>query len=230
MFVRETHDGFMDPNELRMTDLGYFVVTVSDSYDAINYGDLFVTYTIELISPRVGRRAGKCAKASWEGTFAIGAEATKKWPPLGPAPKFHEQGTLMVDHKLIDGSVGSSDGFINQMVFKEPFTGQLTVKRDAGTIQSAISNLIVNGRTATGDEIAVSYPDADQKPRKAKHKWLHTIKDGFRDFLDVIEVVADSGDILELAQDAAAATHNLFRSETTWADLAPAVIDASLLV
>ena len=228
MFVRETHDELMDANELRMTDLGYFVVSVSDSHDNVNFGDLFVTYTVELTSPRVGRRSGKCARHTWKGTFVSGASTHV--PPLGPEPKMHGSGTLMVAQTLENGTVAGKEGYINSFQFAEPFTGQLAIHRKAGNVADVQSQLIVNGRTSSGGEVAVVNPGAKDKSRKAKHKWLHTIKDGFKEFVDIIEVVADSGDLLELAQDAVAAVHSIADATMTWSDLAPELIEASLLV
>lgn len=52
--IRQQHHGLVDANELRTSDPGYVLVTVLNTNADVQFGDLFVEYTVRLIGPKIG--------------------------------------------------------------------------------------------------------------------------------------------------------------------------------
>lgn len=229
LFVRSSHEGLMDSNELRLTDLGYMAVSLSDANADINYGDLFVEYTIELSSPRVGARVGKSACISRRDftnyTTSANTAHTSMFGSLangGPSvdSRLHHApaSTLMVDaehHQEKDLNGHNLD--TNRFTFKEPFTGQFTVHTQCNDGSSVVRHRV---------QQEVINSSSPSKPWATVNRIFQLAESGIAS--SVYNVVAEAGDTVSLVLQGA--TNKLMDwASVTFADMAPELLPLLLL-
>lgn len=240
LFVRETHEGLMDENELRLSDLGYFAVSLSDTSAAINYGDIFLKYTVELTSPRVGRRSAKCGRYTLSN--ASNTPNTNVHPsafgPVDPNDRTnHSAGdTLMYSVDFDENTYTNPNTTYhydtNTVTFHEPFTGLMSYHYDqAGPSSNSLPwGLIINGQKDDGtDGHMVPVEGKKHKKPWAKTKFIKGIKNAYDGAMWLIDVAAEAGDSLEMAWDAISGETPM-EVIMTLNDVAPEVIELAGLV
>jgi len=150
LHVRAMHHGLVDANELRMSDVGYFVVVVMNTNTDIQFGDLFIEYDIVLRGPKVGNDHAKSAWMDFTGNgtssglapFALtpytGSTSTEL--ALNQADYMNPKSTLKID-VAHNGTPGHEAFLYNSLItkvatdctrlrFREPFTGTMTIHCD----------------------------------------------------------------------------------------------------
>lgn len=230
LYVRETHRDLVDPGELRMSDLGYLCVTLFDVDESlvsvygaiIAYGDIFVSYEVELLMPRVAGTVAKAAHMRFHGPSDHLAEANK----------YHSitNGSLQEEHskrggrdpadssKLIGHSehdtlalsyLGEHSGVYTRgglpvdydcIQFNEPFTGLLTTVTDHPGA-SCWPYLCVNGVTSTEESYWQRSADLKHRPAMVEHIDTTSIAE-FGNQLKATQlwkVVAQAGESLAVA-------------------------------
>lgn len=254
MFNRPRHFALVDPNELRMSDLGYVTVTLFDIDEALAtssgsrtsaFGDVFISYKVELISPRVTSDSSKHATFRWRSGpphVAAGNRYhalihqenhqyhTRENPDLGP---MHED-TLAIEYAgAVNGLYKDADGnFVDcdLIKFNEPFTGLLTT-HIANSSTAAAGNLMVNGKDFKGvsyiqdlDHANMNYQLADATPLEE----VSEVKDGKSKANALTKVVAGAGQVLAFARGVMDALDTGLDGEHTftWTEMGLAALEA----
>lgn len=237
MFVRETHEALMDPNELRMSDLGYVIVSLSDVSSTEALGDIFIEYDVELESPRVGPRIGKCAHIRREGFITEGSSPTAHSAPFGlnhiPSDRaYHSPGdTLMISlddqpNKYTHTATGN-DVDTSKIVFHEPFTGLMMYNHqtDGTAFAGGRTGIEVNGYKDSSNQAQFT-PKAgatlDEEPW-AITELLRGVASSVGFAHQIWKVVAQAGDVLELTH-ATAAEDTFSWVESMFADMSPELL------
>lgn len=212
MFVREQHEGLQSNESLRATDLGYLAVTLTDTNNKITYGDLFVTYTVELIGPRVGHRSAKCAHITRSDFTTHTGETNVHPAPFGLLPadhadsRQHHSGADTVMTSFYNDTISNigPTGEVaqcNRLEFLEPFSGLVNLHSRAK--QTAINDplAIMFNDVATDGLEGMSRIEGEKDEHKpwAAVEILHGIKDGVKAIHGVVKVVAQAGDVLDMA-------------------------------
>jgi len=235
LFVRETHEGLADANELRLSDLGFVAISLSDTQNQVNFGDVFIEYEVELSSPRVGKRNGKCAHFRRDGHSVTPSVVPCQGAPfgLGLDPddrQYHsDSSTLMFD---VDSDFGryirtASGSAIdtNTITFQEPFTGLMCYNHaTAGApVGGGAGGLVVNGKTVGGT-------DAWDLANLKDHKSTWGIVDGLRSIADAAgtaqelwKVAVNAGEALDISWLTQGA-EVLDYAEIIFTDAAPALL------
>lgn len=237
LFVRETHEELMDPNELRLSDLGYVVVSLTDVTSLDNLGDIFIEYHVELTSPRVGPRIGKCAHFRRQNVTLNPSSPTGHAALLGDGfdatdRSFHSPAnTLMidVDHRIApySHSVTAANMDTTRFTFKEPFSGMMSINHSSGTsLGASDGNHVVNGvrtKTEKGAMEAIGGPDNHDQP------WglvdlVHSLATGAGYAVSLYKVAAQAGDVIEAAFDATGGDV-MDDISVIFSDMAPALLE-----
>jgi len=150
LHVRALHHGLVDANELRLSDVGYFVAVVMNTNTDIQFGDLFIEYDVTLRGPKVGDDHAKSAWMEFTGDstasgfspFALTPYNGTTSMELRIAPENHmnPKSTLKIDVSH-DGTVGHEAYIYNSTItkvptdctrlrFREPFSGTMTIHCD----------------------------------------------------------------------------------------------------
>jgi len=234
LFIRETHESLVDANELRLSDIGYVAIALSDATASLNYGDLFVEYTIELNSPRVGGRIGKCASitrtnfipTAASGNAALFDSSSNGGPSVGSRLHHAPASTLMVDcgHTVSDFTLGGSDFATTEMTFREPFSGQLQIR---GKTTSDSPSFQVMPYANRGDTVNVS----STKPW-AITDLVQQVSSAVGAFTSIYNVVAEVGDVIQMSLGGITAgqvADKLSFLNVTLADLVPDLMPLLIL-
>jgi hypothetical protein len=249
MYVREFHSELVDPAEQRTTDLGYIACVLTDTdptADAsLNFGDLFVEYTIDLFSPRVGSAAAKvCHISSSNHSHTFGGT----FPPLFPADRYSADGTerdLISDHStlMVDMEHHNGEAYhlenstypieYSAITFKEPFSGTMTVVSNNKGGSTAECTVMCNG-IRLQDEFSDRntwdlQPGAVHPHRFAKVKPLRSIKNRLDSAVHIVKVVAQAGETLAMAM-ATGATYAEHYAEIILTEAGPLLLDAMELL
>lgn len=235
MYIREKSAELMDPAERRTTDLGYFAVLLTDTdvYDSSqvpkNYGDVFITYTVELSAPRARSNVGK-------GAFIGGEEHTSthlgqdRHHPVwhrnlhnkGPRALVNNASTLNVflEHQadVYKHAITGHPIDYSAVVFKEPFEGVIELTNVNSTEQGTenTADLMANGRHLTEHNTDVDVTKwalqtgAKHQHRFCKIKPLRTIRAGLHKVKHTVKVVAQAGETLALAMEHYGVNMNTF--------------------
>lgn len=202
-YVRVTHEGLVDANELRLSDLGYFAISLTDTSSKINFGDIFISYTVELSCPRLGDSTALSGHYSWRGDTRC--PSGEHPSPLGLGHNTvesrdgqHPSNTVMFD--VLSDSVTyetSGGNALNTSIieFKEPFSGVMTYYgQDQATS--------VAGTAPTGG-LGVNNPDwALQAGESHKKPWaitelFHSVTDGVGAAIQTVKVIAEAGQVIQ---------------------------------
>lgn len=215
MFVRETHEELVDANELRLSDLGYIAVSLSDATGEVNFGDIFVEYEVELMSPRVGPRNGKCAHYRREGFTNTGSVANTHCAPFG-LDVSHEDRNNHSDANTLMFTVGSATGTYtdkgtsydidsNVLTFKEPFTGLMSYTHDVngGVTGGGGKGIIINGKDSIGADRWDLKAGQDHKRTWGVADAVRSIASGIGYATEIWKVAVEAGESLELTWDGA---------------------------
>jgi hypothetical protein len=249
MYVREFHSELVDPSEQRTTDLGYIACVLTDTdpteNSSLNFGDIFVEYTIDLSSPRVGSATAKVCHIS---SFNHSHEFAGTFPPLFPADRYSADGTeraLISDHSTLmvdmEHNAGTTYHLENSeypieysaITFKEPFSGTMTVvSNDKGNPNSE-TTVMCNG-IRLQEEFSERntwnlQPDAVHQHRFAKVKPLRTIKNRLDSAVHIVKVVAQAGETLAMAM-ATGASYAEHYAEIILTEAGPLLLDAMELL
>jgi hypothetical protein len=226
MYVREYHSELIDPAEQRTTDLGYVAVVLTDTNpeeDEIrNFGDVFVEYVVDLMAPRVGLAASKCAFIHLEdqiNAFTHPTEGTTAHQPLfHPDTDFpsremidpnstimfditHEGGEGTDSETVYESSAGPENIAYSAITFKEPFTGIIHLTVDAASNTGPDPpRVMFNGGVNRTLKAGQQHPH-----RFCKFKPLKSLAKGVTNAVHTIKVVAQAGETLGLSQQHAMA-------------------------
>jgi hypothetical protein len=230
LFVRATHESLVDANELRLSDVGYIAIALSDSTINLNYGDLFVEYTIELNSPRVGPRVGKSAaiiRENFASTSATQYESLfdsgdNGGPSVGSRLHHSPASTLMIecDHTKNHYKLGGVNVETSQVVFKEPFTGQMQIRGKTNAPPAAILDVAANDPSWT--------KSAPTKPWAIVNQ-VQQIGNAAGQVMALYNVVAEAGDVIDMAFQGGYVGGLLDYMSATFMDLAPELLPLLLL-
>lgn len=247
MYIRDKHGDLLDPAELRTTDLGYFAVILTDTNpyqdDTIprNYGDIFISYTVELTAPRAKPNASKGAYIADPNLtpYAHNVQTIHGalWPETvindaGPRGLLNDASTLNVEvehtkdvYKHVDSG---KDIEYAAVTFKEPFEGVMEVTNvntnEQGAINSA--NIVANGKVLSEHDGTHKWElqtGAKHKHRLCKVKPLRTIRSGLHKVKHTVKVVAQAGETLAMHLN----NHGV--DLTTWAEVLLSEIPEELL-
>jgi hypothetical protein len=215
LFVRETHDSLMDANELRLSDLGYVVVSLSDIDSTANLGDVFIEYEVELESPRVGPRIGKCAHFSKDAAFTtFGSGGFAHCSPFGSGVVTSDRSnhspasTLMIEAEtLLDqyvDNISSEAVDVTRFQFMEPFSGFLSYAHDGPNsgAKGASAGLAINGRSNSSSNKWVAKPGEDLADKGwGIAEWVSGAVSAANTAQELWKITAEAGDILDLSFD-----------------------------
>lgn len=214
MFVRETHESLADVNELRLSDLGFLAVSLTDvSLTALqnNVGEVYVEYTVELSSPRIGPRTAKSGYYRRDNYTNTGAnEGPGNSSPFHAAPfgnvtpedrTNHSPGnTVMFDVgtqlELYQNSDTNDPIETNTITFREPFCGTMQYfhRADGNAQGGSVGGLIVND-----PEVMDLVQGNDHKGDWAQTGLLRSIVSGAGIASQLWKVVAQAGDVMQLS-------------------------------
>ena len=230
LFVRATHESLVDANELRLSDVGYIAVAISDSTVDLNYGDLFVEYTIDLTSPRVGPRVGKSAAIIRENYISTSATANESLfdsganggPSVGSRLHHSPASTLMIecDHTKDHFKLGGVNVETSQVVFQEPFTGQMQIRGKSNVPPAAILDVVVNDNAWTKTAPTKPWAIVDQ---------VQQIGNAAGQVMALYNVVAEVGDVIDMAFQGGYVGGLLDYMAVTFMDLAPELLPLLIL-
>lgn len=230
LFVRATHESLVDANELRLSDVGYVAVVLSDATANVNFGDLFVEYTIELNSPRVGPRVGKSAAIIRENYISTSATATESLfdsganggPSVGSRLHHSPASTLMIDcdHTVGHYQLGGVDVETSQIQFKEPFTGQMQIRGKTNAPPASVLDVTANDPAWT--KPAASKPWAIMD-------YVQQVGSAAGEVVALWNVVAEAGDVIDTAFQGGYVGGLLDYMAVTFTDLAPELMPLLIL-
>jgi len=223
MYVREYHSELIDPAEQRTTDLGYVAIVLTDTNpidDPIrNFGDVFVEYTVDLLSPRVGLAASKCAYIHAEDVTDVFAPVDSAHQPLlqtdtdfASREVISPNSTIMFDleHSGGDGSdeeaVYKTESGTNvrytALTFREPFTGLAYITVDVPDhLGTDPVTVMINGQAMDSETVTeLQLQTGNQHPHRfARVKPLKAIKSGLTSVAHAVKVVAQAGESLAMS-------------------------------
>jgi len=153
LYVRMTHHDLIDANELRLSDVGYFVSAVMNTDGDHQFGDLFIEYDVSFYGPKVSSHASKSAWLTFQGEGLLESSAGGTRNPFAITPwndkilsllalnsqeHLDKESTLKIDvlHDGRDGHQAENRGGIltdtdcTRLVFREPFNGFMHVHVD----------------------------------------------------------------------------------------------------
>ena len=250
MYIREFHAELVDPTEMRTSDLGYIAVVLTDTdptEEVIeNFGDLFVEYTVEMMSPRVGARAAKVCHIS---SFGQSHPFEAKYPALFHPDTYKSNdralisphSTLMVDMDHAADSVymvGLDDSTpvdYSAITFKEPFSGLMTVTSNNKNTQAqdkectVVCNGIKLQDEFSEDTLWTLKDGATHQHRFAKVKPLRSIKNGISSAVHTVKVVAQAGETLAMTMAHASQLLDHY-AEIVLTEAGPLLLDAMELL
>lgn len=256
-FVRLEHQDTIDDNELRLSDVGFIAVALLDVAENNNtlanqlphaYGNVFVDYEVELISPRVGAKTHKCAHYAHKDMLHIcpatskpslfsdygfdnnnrkfGAGSTRGHnvhSTLGLENTYQGPGTYV---ELASGDDIEYSGF----QVKEPFTGYLQLKLDTnGATTPFVPEFWVNGKDDSGNTDLWDLGSASHPIKHPKVKLIDRIHNGIDKAVSTFQVIADAGETIAMGLKNAVTTVE-GSAEALWMEADPELLELAGLV
>jgi hypothetical protein len=241
-YVRATHHGLVDANELRTSDPGYMLAcSMNVSTTDIQYGDLFVEYTVRLIGPKVGQIHAKSAFYEFQptsnhtGVVATGGHPFAPTPYNGavlsqlqlPIEDYAHPGNTLKQTLYHDGTTGhlttnyagtgSIATDVTRFRFDEPFTGQMTLMSQGGgagyawEINPPVAPASAPTRAITSEVVGHNY--------------------GLPKEIQIMNVIANAGDVIDIVGKAASSTLDwIGKLGVKFDEVAPILADAKELV
>jgi len=176
LHVRALHHGLVDANELRLSDVGYFVAVVMNTNTDIQFGDLFIEYDITLRGPKVGDDHAKSAWMEFTGDGTSMGFAPFALTPynntanseltVDPGNHMNPKSTLKVDishdgttgHRayVYNSTINDNDTHCTRLRFREPFSGVMTLHCDPDNFgENSSIDIGVNHVTRPSTDVAV---------------------------------------------------------------------------
>lgn len=236
-FNRGNHKDLIDANELRLSDLGYLTITLFDldsslattiQAAAAAYGDVFVEYEVELISPRVTgsspkhahfRMRGDQNHVSQSGTihsFTGGYNSPEhksrgRRDPLDSSKLLghSEADTLALQYigqyKGVYQGPGNRPVDYDCIQFKEPFCGLVTVETESPGSDNW-TKVVANGiNSSTGQSDWTLATGVDHVHKFAQTEAVSQTPSGAVQAGDpshqTFKVIAEAGEVLALAYE-----------------------------
>jgi hypothetical protein len=260
MYVRSTHGDLVDANELRLSDIGYITVTLFDldgslattiQAAAAAYGDVFVEYEVELMSPRVSGSSPKHAHFRMRGDQSHIGVADKYHSFTGGLNPEHSQrgardpsdSTKLLGHSEGDTLalqyLGEFSGIYENggnpvdydcIQFKEPFTGLLTIDTKSPG-NDTFTTATVNGVDSNGETVWSLASGAEHQHKFAVAEPItKTIVGDFATQMEAhqtMKVVADAGEVLAFAHASIQGASTVIDAVTnmTWTEMGEAALD-----
>jgi hypothetical protein len=207
----------MDPNELRLSDIGFLVVALMDVDSTPSsthaYGNLFVDYEVELIAPRVGERTPKCAHYAahdinhtsvttrYPPLFGDPLEPNKRDYALGGPAAHNPNSTLGLEHTVHYGEyeelATGKPVDTNVFEFKEPFSGllQVTHHNDGA---GYVPEIWVNGVNDSGFKDRWDLVGTEHPIKHPLVDRIHKITDGVAHTVATFKIVAEAGEAVAI--------------------------------
>jgi len=225
-YVRLEHQDTIDDNELRLSDVGFIAVALLDVAENNNtlanqlphaYGNVFVDYEVELISPRVGAKTHKSAHYAHKDMLNIvpanthpslfidkGLENDRRKFGDGETSGHNVHSTIGLSHQpqpsgtytaLSTGNAIEYSGF----QFKEPFSGllQLTMDTSAATTPF-VPEFWVNGKDDSGNTDLWDIGSSAHPIKHPKVKLIDRIANAANKAVSTFQVIADAGETVAL--------------------------------
>lgn len=213
--VRSLHHGLVDSNELRTSDPGYMICAIVNASADVQFGDLFVEYTIRLNGPKISKGLAKSAHLQWQVDSTHGMADPVKITDENtlvtltyPQETHHKPyNTLKTTTQHVGNSgyaLGADSYNPTRITFDEPFTGFMTLAH--GGDASGL-DYTVNGGTAP----------SDVAPRAA----VSNIGPGgstTAEDLDMWAVEANAGDVIDIG------AYDVDPSSTSWTGVVSALL------
>jgi hypothetical protein len=207
----------------------------------IQYGDLFVEYTVRLIGPKVGAIHAKSAfyeftpQTNHTGVVGTGGLPFAPTPYNGatntqlqlPLADYAHPGNTLKQSLYHDGTsghlttnyagTGSHATDVTRFRFDEPFTGMMTLMSQGGT---------------SGYSWEINPPVAPSSaPTRAITSEVAGHNYGLTKEIQIMNVVANAGDVIDLVGKAASSTLNwIGKLGVQFTEVAPILTDAAELV
>jgi len=242
---------------LRQTDhaLVYCALyNIQDNAETNAYGDITVTYDITLTDPCGSRNQAKChriqapsqnfgASIRHDPVFIYTQHKTDHVNEEDETKAFYNHHAENVGHPgstlavrchtgIVGKAAGAVDVVANRFVFDEPFTGLLTVNGKHDPITPISDRAPLPEILRQGMELATGtfgYLTAKRPLTQAASAITgYSIVDNSK-FTRMWNIVAKAGDVLDMTMDRIDSFIDAERT-LTWTELAPEVIEASLLV
>ena len=253
-FVRSTHAELTDPNELRLSDIGYLTVSLFDLDDtvassmqaaSVAYGDVFVEYEVVLISPRASGTTPKHAHMRMRGDSTHIADGEIYHSLTGGVNSELHGRRGIRDPANISKLLGHSEGDTLALQYLGSYDevywkGGLGVQYDCIQFKEPFSGIMtlntksprgdlktevaVNGVTRNGSEWTVA-PGKELAHKQARVEHIDTMS--VIDSHQIFKFIADAGETIALAYDGLQAAEKLIDNVTnlTWTEMGEAAID-----
>lgn len=220
LYIRSQGDHVMDPGELRNTDLGFIVLTVTDSGTTTSaFGDIFVRYSVEFHGPRIGAsgsrvghsdtRIGRATVKAKDGLIApfgnVMEAQGERWTRKHNSVHNTLDYTIGYDDEIYDYA-GTGGGAATLVKFEEPFTGIMTIKRQHDLTTGSFASHLVNGQKGyEHDGSAITKPGQSLQSGRV-HDWrtgianfVGLVKDAGDAIQETWSVICDVGDVLHIS-------------------------------
>lgn len=262
-FNRGNHKDLIDANELRLSDLGYLTITLFDldsslatsiQAAAAAYGDVFVEYEVELISPRVSGSSPKHAHFRMRGDQSHVSQSNTIHSFTGGynTPEHESRGsrdpldsTKLLGHSEADTLAlqyigqykGVYRGPANWAVdydciqFKEPFCGLVTIETTSPGNDNW-TKVVANGvNSGTGQSSWTLAPGVEHAHKFAQTEAISQTPGGAiqagESAHQTFKVIAEAGEVLALAYEVSHGAGSIIDSvaNMTWLEMGEAALD-----
>lgn len=241
MYVRTKHVSLSDPNERRLDDLGYFCVLLTNTLAAstgVTFGELFVSYTVELYNPRFTGDAPKSAiiTSSEPNTRPGGSEHHAFFHEDITQANVNPGSTLGIELTTdndsgITHTTTTQDVNLSDIKFLEPFNGIVEVtSQHMGSIGASEATVVANGHPL----YMIGYDPAElvwdvaterKTRRRCRFRPIKSIKNGVNTVVHTLHVVAQAGEFLSLGLEEFATVSNHIGA-VIMTEVVPAVAEA----
>lgn len=255
-YVRLEHSETIGDNELRLSDLGFMAIALLDVGENNNvvtntlphsYGNLFVDYEVELISPRVGKKVHKSAHYAHNSLahsvlantlpslFGNYPNSDRRTWGEGDAYGHNVHSTLGMKHEFQGSGVysdptGTKNVEYSGFKLQEPFTGLLEITHDSSTAAIPYDPIItVNGNTDSGFEGLWDVGSGDHPIKHPIVKFIKRVGNGVSKAVSTFKIIADAGETVAIglanAIDFVGGT-----AEALWTECDPELLELAGLV
>jgi len=247
LYVRMTHHKLVDANELRLSDVGFFLGAVTNTIEKYQFGDLYIDYDVTFYGPKVSNYASKCAVLTFQGGGETKSSAGGTRDPFAITPYngltlalleldsstyLDPASTLKIDLEH-DGRIGhianNRGGFpkstdCTRLVFREPFNGFMHVHVDpqGGGIDQSIDV----------DFNHAIVPAADLSSRATVTPVGNVVHDGSTDHSQKSYTIrANAGEVIDvIGRNVVGALHWSGKIALAFAEAAPALLESASIL
>lgn len=214
--VRALHHGLVDSNELRTSDPGYLVCAIVNATADLQFGDLFVEYTIKLNGPKISKGLAKTAHLQWQVTsthsastpVSITDENTLTTVTYPQETHHKSYNTLKTTTQHVGNSGYTIDTDIyypSRVTFDEPFSGFMVLGHEsdgASGLDYSVNEGTVPANAPPRCEVNVIAEGGNISARDQK----------------IYAIEANAGDVLDIG------AHDANTASTSWSGVVSALM------